>query len=128
MRSLDFAHQFVSLFLGHLTASHHVLEKVARAFEDEPSETSRGPHDILHGCCHLAARLETYLVRLGRHLGDGIFYVGAAMTGASPGWYYRRYRCRADGWSRCCWGSNPLPFSIRHFGHPGDPNGRVGGA
>src|SRR2546423_9260411 len=111
MRSLDFAHQFVSLFLGHLTASHHVLEKVARAFEDESSEASCGPHDILHGCCHLAARLETYLVRLGRHLGDGIFYVGAAMTGASPGWYYRRYGCRADGWSRSRLRRYSRPFS-----------------
>jgi hypothetical protein len=33
-------------------------------------------------------------VGLGRHLGDGILYVGAAVTGA-PLW---RNRCRAVGW------------------------------
>src|ERR1700674_2142462 len=118
VRGLDFAHQLVGLFLGHLAAAHHVLEKVAGAFEYESGQSSCGTDDVLHGRRHLAARLETYLVCLGRHLGDGIFYIGAAMPGASPGWNHWRYDCRADGGSRCCWSSNCWLFSIGHLGTP----------
>ena len=86
MRSFDFAHQFVGFFLRHLAATNHVLEKVARALENESGEAGRGANDILHRGGHLAARLEADLVRLCRHLGDGIFYISPAMTGAPLGW------------------------------------------
>ncbi len=99
MRSFDFAHQLVGFLLGHLTATNHVLEKIARALEHESGQTSGGANDILHCGGHLAARLQTDLVRLCRHLGDGIFYIGPAMTRAPLG---RDQRCAGRaGSSRC---------------------------
>src|SRR5436190_831582 len=40
---------------------------------------------VLHGSRHLAASLEADFVRLRRHFGDRIFYVGTPVTGAALG-------------------------------------------
>ncbi len=133
MGRFDFAHQLVGFLLRHLAAPNHVLEQIARTLEDEAGQSGGGTDDVLHGCGHLAARLQADLVRLRRHLGDGIFYVSSAVAWAPP---WRDQRCaggarcsgcagyskragRADGWGRCCWSSNSgCFFSIGHLWAP----------
>lgn len=90
MRCLDFAHQLVRLFLGHLTTANHVLKKITRAFNDETSETGSGADDVLHSGGHLAARLHADFLRLRCHLGDGIFYISSAVAGAPLRWRWDR--------------------------------------
>src|SRR5438105_5909069 len=119
MRCFDFAHQLVGFLLRHLAATDHVLKQIARTLENEAGESGGGADHVLHGGGHFASRLEADLVRLGRHLGDRIFYVGTAVTGAAL-WRNRRgHRC-ADGWGggRCCSCSNCWLFSIGHLWAP----------
>ena len=88
---LDFADKAVGFVLRHLAATHHVLHEIARALGDESRESRRGADHVLHGRGHLAAGLETDLLRLRRHLGDGVSHVLTTMPGAAA----RRNRRRA---------------------------------
>ena len=97
----DLADQLVRLFLSHLSAAYHILNEVARTFDDESSETGGSVDDVFHRCGHFAAGFETYLMGFCRHLGDSVFDVGAAMTGASAWWNARgswRSGCSGSGW------------------------------
>jgi len=99
VRRFDFAHQLVGFLLGHLATTNHVLKKIARALEHESGQASGGANDVLHGSGHLAARLQADLVRLCRHLGDGIFYISPAMTRAPLG--RDQWRAGRAGCGRC---------------------------
>jgi hypothetical protein len=84
--SFNFAHQLVRFVLRHLTTTDHILEQVAGALEYQPGEAGSGTDHVFHRSGHFAAGFETYLVRLCSHLGDGIFYVRAAVSGAALRW------------------------------------------
>ena len=75
------AHQFVGLFLRHLSAAYHVLHKVAGTFDGEACEAGGGADHILHGGGDFASRFLTDLLRAGRHFGNRVANIGAAVTG-----------------------------------------------
>ena len=83
MRRFDFAHQLVRLLLRHLPATNHVLQEITGALENETGKAGSGADHVLHCGGHFASRLQTDLMRLRCHLGDRIFYIGAAMTGTA---------------------------------------------
>ena len=90
MSLFGFANQLVGFVLGHLAAADHVLDQVTRAFDGEAREACGGIDDVFHRSRHLAACLETDLVRTSSHLGDGVADVLTAMSGATA----RRSWCR----------------------------------
>jgi len=116
----DLAHQLVGFVLGHLTTAHHVLEQIARALEHEVGQSSGGTNYVFHRRGHLASRFEADLVSLGRHLGDGIFDVSAAMTWAALGGNYwsAGYGGRGRGRYGSCRRRDGWLFFISHLWAP----------
>lgn len=72
MGMLDIAHQFVRFILRHLSATHHVLYELTRAFHCKGREARSRIDDVFHRSRHLASCFQADLVRACRHLGDCI--------------------------------------------------------
>jgi hypothetical protein len=79
------AHELIRLFLRHLSAADHVLHEVARTLDGEGNTAGGRTDDVLHGRRDLTPGFLTDLLRAGRHFGDSIADVGAAMSGGATG-------------------------------------------
>jgi len=125
VRRFDLTHQLVGFLLRHLAATNHVLQEITRALDDEAGKSGSGADHVLHRCGHLASRLEADLMRLGRHFGDRIFYVGSTVPRAALRWDRRRRHGCANGWGRCCSSSSCGLFFIYHLWAPVSEQGVV---
>ena len=75
--------QHIPFVLSHLTAAHHIVHEVTRAFDGKRTEASRRADDFAHRAGHLAAGFEADLVRAGRHFGGRVTGVCCSMARAT---------------------------------------------
>ena len=80
VRFLGLAHQFVRLFLRHLSATYHVLHEIACAFDGEASEAGSCTDDVFHRRGNFAPRLLTDFLRTRRHFGDRVSHISASVS------------------------------------------------
>ena len=84
----------VRFILRHLSATHHVLHELTRAFHCKGREARSRIDDVFHRSRHLASGFQADLVRTCRHLGDSITDVLTAVSRSAAG--RRCYRGTGD--------------------------------